>query len=378
MINFLDKDFLGNTIENYVWFGGILIFGMILIKMLSRQLTRLLFVLCKNYGKSIGVQKFIQVISKPVEHLLMLLVIYLSFSRLTFPENWNLVPIEEFGLRLVISQLFKAAVIISVLWLILRTIDVFALIFIARKRRSVQPEDGQLVSFLKEATKVVVVGVGFFVLLAVIFRLDIVSLVAGLGIGGLAIALAAKETIENLLGSFTIFLDKPFVTGDIVKVGNVEGTVESVGFRSTRIRALDKMSVTVPNKKMIEAELINESDRHVRRSSFTLILHYDTTEEQLRKVISELKSLLTSNPMIEHGKETVRFRNFGQLGFELLVVFIFQSPKMDEFLAAQEEINFNILEIFKRNNVYLATSQVRSDQETRMQPGYYNALSSGK
>ena len=97
-----------------------------------------------------------------------------------------------------------------------------------------------------------------------------------------------KESLENLIGSFNIFLDKPFVTGDTVKVGDIEGKVENVGFRSTRIRALDKMIVTVPNKKMIDAELVNETDRLVRRSNFTFTLNFETTEEHVRKILDEI------------------------------------------------------------------------------------------
>ena len=90
-----------------------------------------------------------------------------------------------------------------------------------------------------------------------IFNIDVTALAAGVGIGGIAIAMASKESLENLLGSFTIFFDKPFLVGDLVTTGNITGTVEKVGFRSTRIRTFDKSIVTVPNKNMISAELDN-------------------------------------------------------------------------------------------------------------------------
>src|SRR6185295_11619359 len=106
-------------------------------------------------------------------------------------------------------------------------------------------------------------------------------LIAGLGIGGLALALAAKETIENLFASFTIFLDKPFTIGDLVQVGSVTGKVESIGFRSTRIRTAEKSFVTVPNKKMVDVELENQSERFERRAYFTIGLTYATSNEEM-------------------------------------------------------------------------------------------------
>src|SRR6185369_10292037 len=124
----------------------------------------------------------------------------------------------------------------------------------------------QLVPFLREAIKIIIGVFSFFFILGAVFHINIASLIAGLGIGGLAFALAAKETLENLLGSFTIFLDKPFVVGDVVKVGSAEGTIENIGFRSTRIRTLEKTLLTVPNKKMVDAELDNLTERVVRRA----------------------------------------------------------------------------------------------------------------
>ncbi len=109
------------------------------------------------------------------------------------------------------------------------------------------------------------VVLALFFVLGFIFKVNIVALVGGLGIGGLALALASKETVENLFGSFTIFFDKPFTVGDHVKVGNVEGFVEGIGLRSTRIRTLERSLLTIPNKKMIDAELENVTLRSMWR-----------------------------------------------------------------------------------------------------------------
>ena len=128
-----------------------------------------------------------------------------------------------------------------------------------------------------------VVIFGVLIILGNIFGIEITALAAGLGIGGVAVALASKESLENLLGSFTIFFDQPFTVGDIVTVGNITGLVEKVGFRSTRIRTFDKSLVSVPNKKMVDADLDNLGKRDVRRVKFYLGLTYDTKIDQIKK-----------------------------------------------------------------------------------------------
>ena len=117
---------------------------------------------------------------------------------------------------------------------------------------------------------------------------NIIALTTGLGIGGIALAMASKESLENLLGSFTIFLDQPFTVGDTVTVGSITGTVEKVGFRSTRIRTFDKSIVTVPNKKMIDAELDNLGMRPVRRVKFNIGLTYETSIEQMKLIVADI------------------------------------------------------------------------------------------
>lgn len=354
-LNFLHHEFLGNTLENYLWFLVVLVFGLLLRIWISGRINRLLFRIFRQHGRVAGLQKFIQLMAAPMELFVSLIFVYIAFSFLVFPDEWHLVSETEIGLRMILSRLFKVAMAVSGFWLLLRGIDFTGTVMLIRARKTESAADDQLVSFVREAVKVIVVVIGIFVLLGVAFQLDVVSLVAGLGIGGLAIALAAKETLENLLGSFTIFLDKPFVTGDSVRVGNVEGNVESVGFRSTRIRALDKMMVIVPNKKMIDAELINETDRFLRRASFTLLLSYETHEKELEEMLEEIRALLTTRQLIQQGTSTVRFRDFRDNGLEIIITFFVMTPEMALYLEVREEVNFSIMAVIRRRNMSFST-----------------------
>lgn len=349
----LQQTFLGNTLENYLWFAGILLSGLIFKRLLSRLLSAGLFRFFRKNSFEVGADAFISLLSSPFQFLIMVVILYFACDRLTFPAEWHLVSDEVFGVRFVLDHLYAGLMVISITWLILRLVDYFGLVLMARANRSSSRSDDQLIPFLKEGVKVIIAGVGFLIMLGVAFELDIVSLVTGLGIGGLAFALAAKETLENLLGSFTIFLDKPFSVGDQVKVGSIEGHVESIGFRSTRIRAMDKMLVVLPNKKMVDAELVNESERELRRYKLILHLRRDTPPERVRDLVIGLKEQLFLR--IDRAEEPqVHFKEITASSMDVQAVVVLRIADGDAFSAVQEEINYKVLEIMKQTGCEFA------------------------
>lgn len=344
----LEQTLFGNTLENYLWFAGILFIGLVFKKLISKLFSVLLYRVFRKQSYVVGIDHLIALVSPPFQLLIMVIIVYLACNRLSFPHEWQLASGETFGLRFVLDRLFRGMLVVSIFWLILRMVDFFGLVLMARASRTESKADDQLVPFLKEGIKVILAGVGLLILLASVFELDVVSLVTGLGIGGLAIALAAKETLENLFGSFTIFLDKPFKIGDQVKVGSVEGFVESIGFRSTRIRALDRMLVTLPNRMMVEAELINETERVFRRSRMTVGLRYDTPPENIQRFLEDIRSFLAEHPQVEP-VPIVRFRQFGESSLEILISVILRAPEFEFFMEVQEGVNFKILELARKN-----------------------------
>ncbi len=175
-------------------------------------------------------------------------------------------------------------------------------------------------------------------------------MIAGLGIGGLAIALAAKESVENLLGSFTIFLDKPFIVGDLVKTGNVTGHVERIGFRSTRIRTQEKRFLTVPNKKLVDSELDNLTERTLRKVNVTIGIDYQTPVAKIRAVVKEAQSYIESRSDVT-GETKVRFYDFGKNALEILVHYYITHKDWETYVDVREEVNFKLLEIFEDHGV---------------------------
>ena len=149
------------------------------------------------------------------------------------------------GIIDIISKAFNFLLLLIVFWIINRSIDFIGFKLKNRASETESKVDDQLIPFAVDMAKVITIVLGIVMILGNVFDVNIAALVTGLGIGGVAFALASKESLENLLGSFTIFFDKPFTVGDAVTLGGVTGVVEKVGFRSTRIRTFDKSIVTI-------------------------------------------------------------------------------------------------------------------------------------
>lgn len=348
--DFFTQSFLGNTLENYFWFLGILLLGIFIKRFLSKVLAQLTFRIVKKYSSGVGFDRFLELMKAPFGVLVILTSLYIAFNRLTFPPEWKLVSEKEFGLKMFVFGGFQIAIVVSITWILLRITDFFGVILLHRAALTESKIDDQLVPFVKESIKVVIAVFSLFFILGSICNINIASLIAGLGIGGLAFALAAKESLENLLGSFTIFLDKPFIVGDLVQIGAVSGNVEKIGFRSTRIRTLDKSYVTVPNKKMVEAELDNLSLRTLRRVKFVLSLSYANSPEDIKKFIADLNEFIRNNPSTNQESQ-VRLFELGKNSIDVLVLYFIDSIEYDFYLDMRENINYQIMEIALKNKI---------------------------
>ncbi|MDD2706659.1 MAG: mechanosensitive ion channel [Verrucomicrobiae bacterium] len=175
---------------------------------------------------------------------------------------------------------------------------------------------------------------------------NIGSLLAGLGIGGLAVALAAQHSLANIFGSITIFCDKPFIVGDRIKVDRYDGSVERIGLRSTVIRTLDGTVVNIPNRQMAEASIDNISRRPTIKRMFTLNLVYNTSLDGMREALTILRDILGRHPGVEN--HWVYWENFAPHSLDILVIYWSKHLKYQDFLIANEEINFEIKRRFEK------------------------------
>jgi MscS family membrane protein len=344
---FLNQEFLDNRLWSYLMFILILLAGVFFKRVVSRVSNRILFRLIKHYSYNVQAEQFLELLHKPVSLTIMLLVVFIAFAQLSFPESWDMTPKDKFGLWMVLDRIYFITLYISFIWIFLRLGDFLALVLRHRANQDENKFAGQIIPFFVDFIKIIIAIFGLLIILGSLFKINIGTLVAGLGIGGLAIALAAKETLENLLGSFTIFLDRPFVAGDMVRVAGITGVVEKVGFRSTRLRTLEKSYVTLPNRKMIDSELDNLSLRTFRRANFTVGLTYSTTPEQMSEIVREVQDYIDSHPNTnQEGK--VRFHDFGASSLEIMVLFFVDTMDWSTYLDVKQEILYKIMEIVKR------------------------------
>jgi MscS family membrane protein len=177
--------------------------------------------------------------------------------------------------------------------------------------------------------------------------IPIAPLIAGLGVGGLAIALAVRPTLENVIGGLILFADKPVRIGDFCRYGDQIGTVEQIGLRSTRVRSLERTIVTIPNAEFSQMQLDNFAARDQRLLKTILQLRYETTPEQLRYVLAELRKMLLGHPMVTPDPARVRFVAFGAYSLDLEVFAYLRCQDQNDFLAIQEDIFLRMADIVK-------------------------------
>ncbi|MAU30816.1 MAG: mechanosensitive ion channel protein MscS [Flavobacteriaceae bacterium] len=346
-MEFLNYEFLGNSITDYLYFLSSFLVGLLLIIPFRLFISKLLFRLFgKDNNKNDNV-KFNSLLKKPLRYFLILLVLYFSVQFISLPEFLNSNEGEGLDLIEYLDKGFNLFLLVTIFWTINRAID-----FIGYKLKNKASEteskvDDQLIPFAIDIAKVLTIILGVVMILGDVFDVNITALVTGLGIGGVAFALASKESLENLLGSFTIFFDKPFTVGDIVTLGGLTGTVEKVGFRSTRIRTFDKSVVTVPNKNIISTELDNLGARPVRRVKFNIGLTYNTSVENIKNILQDIQKLVDEYPMTnQDGK--VRFLNFGASSLDIMVLYFVDSPDWEVLIDTQQTINFQIIDIVNK------------------------------
>ena len=348
-LEFLSIEFLNNSVKDYLYFFLLIIVGLIITKPIISYLLKIAYRLFGSKDSDSERDMLNSLLKKPLFYFFLLMILYTGSNLLDFPPEWELVDSSEFGLKMIIDKGFYLAVICSIFWTILSSVE---FIGVRLKDKAAQTEskvDDGLIPFAIDLTKVLVYIFALVIILGNVFDVNITALVAGLGVGGVAIALASKESIENLLGSFTIFFDKPFAVGDVITLGGVTGKVEKVGFRSTRIRTFDKSIVTVPNKNVINTELDNLGVRPVRRVKFNIGLTYDTTIEQIKNIVNDIQKLVDDHPMTnEDGR--VRFLSFGGSSLDIMVLYYVNSPEWEDLIDTQQKINYSIIEIVNKHN----------------------------
>lgn len=264
------------------------------------------------------------------------------------------------GLHLFFLLIFKETALVKNMLNTLIVYDIFwAILSIAEALRELAHKVAKSFSqdlykevgnFMLTIIKILIAGIGLGAMLQV-WGINVTALIASLGIGGLAFALAAKDTVANLFGSFSLLADKSIRMGEWIKVNGVEGTVEDIGMRTTKIRSFQKSLITVPNLIISNSPIENFSRRGVRRIKMHIGLTYGTTEAQMTRIVEEIKYMLHSHPNISQ-KETllVNFDSFGDSALNIFIYTFTATSNWEKYLNIREDIHLKIMKIVEEND----------------------------
>lgn len=248
--------------------------------------------------------------------------------------------------QLVMDRLLRSGLLVVLFWSMLRAIDV-AMAGLSHAPWAVARQGSR--SLLALAGRIAKVAVAALAMVAALSELGypVASLLAGLGLGGLAFALAAQKTVENLFGALSIGLDQPFREGDFVRVEELVGTVEAIGLRATRIRTLDRTLVSIPNGRLADMRLESFSARDRIRLACDLGLVYATTGDQMRSALAGIESVLRGHPKIWPDAVVVRFKQFGASSLDIEVMAWFQTSDWGEFQAIRQEVLLQFMDVVR-------------------------------
>ena len=270
-------------------------------------------------------------------------------------------------------RLVRAAFLFVFFWSLWRVVDVGRDVLSRTRWAWSVPSSRSLLPLGVRISKVLVAAIAIVGVLSLL-GYPVASLVAGLGLGGLALALAAQKTVENLFGAFSIGVDQPFREGDFVKIEDFVGTVEAIGLRSTRFRTLDRTLVTIPNGRLAEMRLESFTARDRLRLATVIGLVYETTGPQLRQVLAGFERVLREHPKIWPDAMVVRFREFAASSLDIEVMAWFQTSEWSEFQLIRQEVLLQFMDVvasagtsiaFPTRTVHIAPSHERAAEVPR-------------
>lgn len=353
MKEILQKTVFGNAIETYLMVAISITVALVVKRFVSKYLAILLFKIFAKAGRTFHKAHFLALIVGPLEWFLALFMIVVALDKLHLPFFLDF-KIYRADSRDIIDAATNATLIILFIRLCIRVVQFFGTILEEKARESQAQSDSQLVVFFKDFFRVILIIVGGLLILRFSFHYNVSNLLTGLSIVGAAIALATKESLENLIASFIIFFDKPFTTGDTVRVNGFTGAVEKIGLRSTRIRTDQKTFITVPNKQMVDTILDNITLRSQRKVELRLEVGLSATVPQLQELIASIKTVLKHNDVIS---ASVFLSDTGKAAHIITVdYFTSMHQSNDEFNAFRETVNFSIIDLLAQKETALAAA----------------------
>ena len=328
-----------------LWRASILTCGAILLFRICYRffILRLAAYLKHRYHYDF-IDSFVKAFNHPIQTFLWILAFY-SFIVLS--------PLNPFSQHPAFDKILRSSLIICLIWGVYNLCDAGHGLIMQLLKRSSLHIDETLAEMISALAHMICVMFGI-VLVANEWDYDITAFVASLGIGAMAIAFAAKDSLANIFGSLVIITERPFVIGDWISANNVEGIVESITFRSTCIRTFYQELVYVPNNLLSNTPIINYTQRQKYRIQFMLGLTYSTTREQMQEVCQQIRNLCERLDEIYNDGIDVNFFEFGDSSLNIRIVCYAKAPNNSVYLRAREKFNLEVMKILEENGVSCA------------------------
>lgn len=362
-MEFLNEKIFGLAIIFYIRFAIILAVGFLFKGLISKFLSKYVFKLFASAKDDDHSDSFAAHIRRPLSNFIFTIFAYIAVMQLaTLLDDINLfsnrvknidgalsgtskaLAGKQFTLMDLLERIFFFVQIFTFTNMLVKTLNYVFKTLTEKSREKGDKERQQLLPLLRDVLKVLVWAGTIFVILGAVFKVNVAALIAGLGVGGIAIAFALKDSLENLLSSFMILLDKPFVIGDYIKISGTEGNVENVGFRSTLIRTPDKTLVSMPNRNLISNSLENYSERGAKRVKMVIGAEYGLSVAQLKTIVAEISKRIEGHENTV-GKPTVNVDSFADSAIAINVAYFVKLGTGASFESVKEELNFEIYEV---------------------------------
>jgi len=339
----LEKEVWGNTVEDWGISILIIVGTIIFAKLVSIFNKKVIGALTKKTHTRFD-DIIYQSLESPIVFGIILIGLWIAIHRLVYPDNFVKA----------IDDSYKILIVLNITWFFARLSN--SLIEVYMIEQSGKASKGQrhatkMMPVIKRTILVVVWIIGIVMALSNV-GVNISALLGTLGIGGIAFALAAQDTVKNIFGAFTIFTDKPFSIGDTVRIDSFEGTIIDVGARSTKMRNYDKRIITFPNYKIVDASIVNISTEPMRRVVMKIGLTYDTTPEKMNEAMTILKEIPTRVQFVSSKDLVVNFSDFTDSA--LVITFIYFIEKKGDIGGTTSNVNMEVLTAFSKAGLNFA------------------------
>ena len=352
----LENELWGNTIENWGISILIILGAIIIVKLLSLLGKKVIKPFVTGTDNHLDDVIFYS-LEAPVKFAIILLGIWIAIHRLVYPDSFVKV----------VDNAYSILIVLDITWFFGRLFSSLLQVYWGKQSNG---QANKMMPIIKRTILVIVWLIGIVMALSNV-GVNISALLGTLGLGGIAFALAAQDTVKNVFGAFTILTDKPFSIGDTIRVDSYEGTVVDVGVRSTKIMNYDKRIITFPNYKITDTSIVNISSEPMRRVVLNLGLTYDTTSEKMKEALELLKSIpkrvenVSSNP----SDIVAVFTEYSDSA--LVIMYIYFIEKQGDILGVTSNMNMEILAAFNKAGLNLAfptrTVYIQKDESLKQE-----------